>query len=252
MEINQAAYQYNFSDQHPSVYDEERKGQKANKILTVLKDHFGQLDQFRLLDVGSSTGIITYYLSKSFRETIGIDIDEKAVKHAKNNFDNSNIQFYEQDCMNMNFPDHSFDVVNCTHIYEHVPDSKRLMDEIYRVLKPGGVCFFAAGNRLILIEDHYKLPLLSVMPKFTAHKYLRLLNKANYYYENHLTYWGLKKLTSKFERKDYTFEIIKDPGKYSATEMIKENSYAQLLYIGVLKVAYWLSPTYIWLLEKKE
>ncbi len=51
-----------------------------------------------------------------------------------------------------------------------------------------------------------------------------LFKKADYYYENHLTYWGLKKLVSEFEINDYTKEIIKKPQKYFATEMVKENS----------------------------
>ena len=52
------------------------------------------------------------------------------------------------DSQHLPFGEASFDVVNCTHIYEHVPDAARLMDEIFRVLRPGGICFFSAGNRL--------------------------------------------------------------------------------------------------------
>lgn len=73
------------------------------------------------------------------------------------------------------------------------------MDEIYRVLRPGGVCFLAAGNRFVFMEAHYHLPFLSVIPKWMAHKYINLFKKADYYYETHLTYWGLKKLVSKFD-----------------------------------------------------
>jgi ubiquinone/menaquinone biosynthesis C-methylase UbiE len=156
------------------------------------------------------------------------------------------------DAMKLSFFDNSFDVVNCTHIYEHVPDSKQLMREVYRVLKPGGVCFFAAGNRLVFLEAHYKLPLLSVVPKFIAHKYIRFFKKADYYYENHLTYWGLRKLVSNFEIFDYTIKIIKNPKKYFASDMVKENSIAQFIYLNVLKMAYWLCPTFIWVLRKKQ
>ena len=60
------------------------------------------------------------------------------------------------------------------------------MDEIHRMLKPGGVCYFSAGNRITLIEAHHKLPLLSVIPKKLAHYYLRIFTEHNYF-ENHLT-----------------------------------------------------------------
>lgn len=245
-------YQNNFSSMHGELYDYSGRAQKANKIIAVLKDYFrGDLSSLKLIDIGSSTGIMTKLLSKHFSESVGIDIDERAVRYSKNNFENKQLKFYLQDAMNIGFPDNSFDVVNCSHIYEHVPDSKRLMSEVYRILKPGGVCFLAAGNRLVFMEAHYKLPLLSVVPKWMAHKYIRLFKRANFYYENHLTYWGLKKLVSRFEINDYTIKIIKNPKQYFATEMIKENSITQFIYLAVLKLAYWICPTYIWLLRKK-
>ncbi|MEQ9616619.1 MAG: methyltransferase domain-containing protein [Phycisphaerales bacterium] len=35
-------------------------------------------------------------------------------------------------------PDGTFDVVLCSHVLEHVPDDRKAMREIFRVLKPGG------------------------------------------------------------------------------------------------------------------
>jgi SAM-dependent methyltransferase len=35
------------------------------------------------------------------------------------------------------FPDRAFDVVYCGHVLEHVPDDRRAMAELYRVVKPG-------------------------------------------------------------------------------------------------------------------
>ena len=69
-----------------------------------------------------------------------------------------------------------------------------MMEEIRRVLTPGGVCYFAAGNRLTLMEPHYHLPLLSILPKTIGHIYVRLAGKANSYYETHLIIWGLRRL----------------------------------------------------------
>jgi ubiquinone/menaquinone biosynthesis C-methylase UbiE len=245
-------YQYNFSDQHTVLFNYSERQQKANKIIAVLKDFLkDDFKDLKLIDIGSSTGIMTKLLSEHFSETVGIDIDEQGVKYARENFENDHLSFSTSDAMNINFPDNSFDVVNCSHIYEHVPDSKKLMSEIYRVLKPGGVCFLAAGNRFVFMEAHYNLPLLSVIPKWMAHKYIKIFKKADFYYETHLTYWGLKKLVSKFEVDDYTIRIIKNPTKFYATEMVKENSLAQFLYLKILKMAYWLSPDFIWILQKK-
>lgn len=42
------------------------------------------------------------------------------------------------DVQNMEFPDALFDVVICNHVLEHVPDDRRAMREIRRILNPGG------------------------------------------------------------------------------------------------------------------
>jgi ubiquinone/menaquinone biosynthesis C-methylase UbiE len=247
-------YQSDFSQNHKELFRFQEREQKAKKIIAVLKDYFQQdlsyIKNLNLLDIGSSTGIMTHLLSKYFAVTIGIDIDEEAVKFSKEKFENKNLHFYLQDAMKMDFTDNSFDVVTCAHIYEHVPDSHRLMKEIYRVLKPGGICFFSAGNRFVFMEAHYKLPLLSVMPKFLAHKYIKIFKKAEFYYETHLTYWGLKKLVKEFEIVDYTKRVIKEPAFFYATDMIKDNSNIKYVYLFILMIAYWLCPTYIRILKK--
>ncbi len=203
-----------------------------------------------LLDVGASTGIIDNYLSSTFFHVTGIDIDEAAISYAAKTFDKDNLDFQIGDAMDLHFPDNCFDVVICAHVYEHVPDAVVMFDQIYRVLKPGGVCYFSAGNRLMVNEPHYNHKFLSVMPRPLAHLYLRLLSRGNHYYEKHLTYWGLKQLIRKFECQDYTIRLVEQPDKYFIDYMLVKNSLKAKLATIVLKYSYWLFPGYIWLLKK--
>lgn len=39
---------------------------------------------------------------------------------------------------NLPFEDNSFDVIFCNHVLEHIPDDTKAMQELFRVLKPGG------------------------------------------------------------------------------------------------------------------
>lgn len=235
-------YQPNYSKLYNNeMYNETRRQQKGRKAIAVINDYLKKYNNTQtkglsLIDIGCSTGYMTKIYGEHFKSITGIDIDENAVNYAKRHNSRDNITYQIADSMNLPFPDNCFDLATCTHIYEHVPDSERMISEIYRVLKPNGFCLFSAGNRFVLIEPHYRLPLLSAIPKPLAHKYLRKTKKGQFYYENLLSYWNLKKLVNKFEVIDYTLEVIKQPAIFYATEMIPSNSKKQKLYIFLLKI----------------
>lgn len=46
------------------------------------------------------------------------------------------------DVQSIPFPDSNFDVVICNHVLEHVDDDRKAMQELYRVMKPGGFGIF--------------------------------------------------------------------------------------------------------------
>jgi 2-polyprenyl-3-methyl-5-hydroxy-6-metoxy-1,4-benzoquinol methylase len=242
--------QYGFSENSPGAYDRAQRERKAAKVIAILSDAVGALDELDLLDIGCSTGLMTNLYARHFRTAIGTDIDLPALEFAVQNPETSNVSWSMMDSQRLGFPDDSFDVVTCTHIYEHVPDAQALMDEIHRVLKPGGVCFFSAGNRFSWMEPHYQLPLLSVVPKEIAHWYLRILGRGNHYYETHRSLGGLKKLVRRFELDDYTVKVIDDPGRYHADDMLPPGSSKQGLAKGLAKWLYALVPTYLWVLRK--
>jgi ubiquinone/menaquinone biosynthesis C-methylase UbiE len=253
----ESRYQLGYSNDHAeAMYDDSLRRQKARKILVVIQDYARRLgrttSEMSLLDVGCSTGFFADTGSSEFRRVVGIDIDEGAVAHAQERFATKKVSFQVADSMAMPFDNASFDIVSCSQIYEHVPDPKRLLDEIYRLLRPGGYCYFAAGNRMVLMEPHYRLPFLSLPPKPIAHLYLRLTGKGSHYYENHLFVGELRKLVAAFGWVDYTRRIIEDPLTFYATEMIHPGSLKQKLALATLDLAYWLCPTYVWILTKPE
>lgn len=254
MSADRSLYQYGYSEYFAAYqFDTQRQTLKGQKTLAVLGDYYGGLDALRelsLLDMACSAGLMTRLYAEHFREVFGIDIDSPAVAYAARENTMENLQYAVSDAMNTGFESESFDVVTCTHVYEHVPDAKQLLSEIYRVTKRGGVCYFAAQNRLSLIEPHYGLPLLSVVPKPVAHRYMRLFGKGDRYYENLLTLGSLKRLVSQFEVVDYTVAVVDDPVKYHATDLLSPGSRSHRWARRLVRSAYFLCPTYIWLLRK--
>lgn len=51
---------------------------------------------------------------------------------------NSPLADVKADICNLPFSDNSFDVILCNHVLEHIPNDTKAMQELYRILKPGG------------------------------------------------------------------------------------------------------------------
>ena len=244
-------YQYDFSQTPAGDYDELGRTRKAVTMIAVLEDYLKRpLNEFRLLNVGGSAGVIDNHLADHFRSVVSIDIDEPAIERAKGRFHKENLEFRVGDALNLDFADERFDVVICSQVYEHVPSAEAMMAEIHRVLVPGGVCYFAGSNRFMWNEPHYNLPLLSAIPRPLAHLYIRLAGKADHYHELHYSYWGLKRLVSAFVLRDYSTTIIHDPLKYHIDYMVPPGSAKAAIARFISRHLPWASPGYIWLLEK--
>jgi len=248
-------YQRDFSELHPkTVFDELGRLQKARKTVAVILDALRQAGinprETRLLDIGCSTGILTRHYAEFFGKVVGVDIDDGAVEWARQNRAAYNVSYKVGDSMELPFLTGDFELVTCTHIYEHVPDSQRMLDEIHRVLRPGGMCFFAAENRLRVWDGHYNLPFVTVLPRPLANLYVRVTGRGQRRYETHRTLWGLKRLVRAFEVTDYTRAVVRDPKRFEATDMIWPGSPKQKAANVILTVAYWASPTYLWILRK--
>jgi ubiquinone/menaquinone biosynthesis C-methylase UbiE len=244
-------YQLHLSRGDFVLKDVKGRTQKFEKIISVLQDFHPEIQPLNCLDIGCSSGIITSLLGNHFRIATGMDIDQEAIRYAQNHSSSSRIQFLMADSMALPFHDNSVDVIVCNHIYEHIPYADQMMDEIYRVLKEDGFCYFSAGNKYMVVEGHYGLPFLSWFPKPIAHLYLKMTGKGDFYYEEHRSLRGLKKLVNRFRIHDYTISVIRDPEKFSAAELFNQESFLyKCIRLWVPHLYPWI-PTYIWVLTKK-
>ena len=55
---------------------------------------------------------------------------------------NSPLADVKADICNLPFESNTYDVILCNHVLEHIPDDTKAMQELYRVLKPGGFGVF--------------------------------------------------------------------------------------------------------------
>lgn len=70
---------------------------------------------------------------------------------------NSPLAEVKADICNLPFEDNSYDVIFCNHVLEHIPDDTKAMQELYRILKVGGMGIFQIPqdlNRETTFEDN--------------------------------------------------------------------------------------------------
>ena len=58
------------------------------------------------------------------------------------------------DILDLPFADHSFDVVICNHVLEHIIDDRKAMSELYRVMKPNGWGIFQVPMKNSLSQTY--------------------------------------------------------------------------------------------------
>jgi 2-polyprenyl-3-methyl-5-hydroxy-6-metoxy-1,4-benzoquinol methylase len=76
------------------------------------------------------------------------------------------------------FADGRFDLVVCMDVLEHVSDPEKLIAEIARCLKPGGLCQLTAINRFAFRDPHYHVRFVNWLPRRLANPYLRLVGRS--------------------------------------------------------------------------
>jgi ubiquinone/menaquinone biosynthesis C-methylase UbiE len=235
-------------------YDIASRRRKAEKIRSILRDYkliYSSPETLgRCLDIGCGPGIITNRLAQACDKVIGIDLDKKAILYGREHQMRSNLQFLVGSISHLPLPSQNFDTVICAQVYEHVPDPQQLVSEIWRVLKPGGLCFFSGPNRLAILEEHYFLPFLSWLPHPWADTFVRLSGRGAFYDANPWYLWQIERLWGDFQRYDYTLELIRRPQDFMMGPQLGRWSWVAALPPVVLRLLVYFLPNYNWVLQK--
>jgi len=102
-------------------------------------------NSYKVLDIGCGRGELLGHLSRTIGSKsflVGIDEIEDSIRSAKDNY--PHIEFRREKFIDsLGFEDNSFDVVVSVDTLECIPNKTALLDEIFRILKPGGKVLFA-------------------------------------------------------------------------------------------------------------
>lgn len=103
----------------------------------------------RALDLATGTGDIAFALASSGARVVGLDITPRMIELARGKAPerSGSCAFVVGDMLALPFPDRSFDLVTTGYGLRNVPDLGAAIDEMARVLTPGGLALSLDFNR---------------------------------------------------------------------------------------------------------
>jgi SAM-dependent methyltransferase len=113
----------------------------------------------RLLNLWSRQGEAIPYIRERFPEAelINSEISSVMLKQARNRFPNE--IFVECDLQDIDYPDDYFDGILSLEMLEHSPSPQRILEQMFRVLKPGGQLILTCPTKVseihLWIADHF-------------------------------------------------------------------------------------------------
>jgi 2-polyprenyl-3-methyl-5-hydroxy-6-metoxy-1,4-benzoquinol methylase len=173
-----AAIDPNAKRSHASA-DIAHRERKADKIRHLI-EQIRPLQGCQVLEVGAGAGVISRSLARAVGPSgavTAVDVVDERVVH-------DGYRFLQVEDTTLPFADASFEIVVSNHVIEHVGPRPIQMDhlrEIHRVLRPSGLLYLAAPNKWTVMEPHFRLPLLSWLPRALAHRYVRMTGRGTQY-----------------------------------------------------------------------
>ena len=115
-------------------------------MLTFNLDKYSLNTNGIMLDVGCGEGrhIFGIMQQNPFMQCIGLDMDKKSLKKAEEGYayfktlSKAGADFLIGSAYSIPLPDNSVDIVICSEVLEHLHEYNDAINEIHRVLKPGG------------------------------------------------------------------------------------------------------------------
>jgi SAM-dependent methyltransferase len=143
--------QFNYAQMRHTFLDTDRFHRWARVV-----DHYRRVSGARFLSSGCGLGgsLLAYHDAGAASVT-GVEIDPEYARLARlrvAQLSTAAVHEVADECLP--FCDDAFDLIESMDVIEHVSDPQRYLDELARVLAPGGVAVLATPHRLWPVEQH--------------------------------------------------------------------------------------------------
>lgn len=107
----------------------------------------------RVLDIACGEGYGSFLLSEMSATVTGIDINSKTIENAKLKYRKNNLTYLVGNAENIPAQHAEFDVVVSFETLEHIYKHDKMLSELKRVLKPGGLLIISTPDKLIYNDN---------------------------------------------------------------------------------------------------
>jgi ubiquinone/menaquinone biosynthesis C-methylase UbiE len=115
----------------------------------------------RALEVGFGAGVYLRPLANHYQEVVGTDLNRGQLEYVRGRTaDLTNLRLLIDDVTHSQLPAHSFDLVLCSEVLEHIDDTLGAIAGIRRLISPGGLLIVSTPQRHSLMELTCKLAFL--------------------------------------------------------------------------------------------
>lgn len=136
-----ADYDREYTDDTPAGY---ALRVRRRRVLELFDQPGGNV-----LDVGCGPGVMAQEMISRGCRFWGVDPSSRMIEIGRRRFgENEQARFLLGDAVRLEFADNFFDAVLCMGVMDSVPDGRRAVDEMVRVLRPGGTLILTFANFL--------------------------------------------------------------------------------------------------------
>jgi len=204
----------------------------------------------QVLEIGCGAGLVSLHLAQSGAKLTAIDITSTAVELTKKRFDIYGAQgnIRQVDAERIDLPDSSMDYVVSWGVIHHSGNTDKIVQEIFRILKPGGKAYLMVYNKNSLRYQVYCRFWLGVVR-------LKLLSKSvkeiageitDGHIARHYTRKQFSNIAYQYKRINYSCS----DEKHTIMMYLMGSAYFSKKFFSITKkLERWLATRYGWYLE---